>query len=187
MANLNEFSLLASLLRYPTESYESDAKQCCESLSDECSSVVAPLRDFHDQIRPLAVEAIQVLYTSTFDLNPVCSLEVGWHLFGENYERGEFLVKMRKELREHAVEESTELPDHLTYALELLGRMESQDATDFGTLCIAPALEKMRKAVEGKSNPYELVLLSIERLLKLRYPDAESEMATAQPDFYILN
>lgn len=187
MAILNEFDLLASLLRYPTESYERDTDRCSELFDEECVPVVELLRDFFEQIRPLTVEAIEVLYTSTFDLNPICSLEVGWHLFGENYERGEFLVKMRGKLRKHGVDESTELPDHLAHALELLARMDQQEATDFATLCIVPALEKMRKAMENKSNPYELVLLAIERLLKLRYPMDESDMATAQPAFHILN
>ena len=187
MAQLNEFHLLASLLRYPEQGCEFDMERYCELFGTECAGVSDPLRDFFEQIRPLTVEDLQVLYTSTFDLNPVCSLEVGWHLFGENYERGEFLVKMRGELREHGIEESTELPDHLAHALELLARMEPQGATDFATLCIVPALGKMRKAMEDKSNPYECVLLAIEGLLMLRYPMAESEMATAQPAFHILN
>ena len=187
MAKLNEFGLLASLLRYPEDNYLLDVERCREFFSIECANIGDPLQDFFEQIQPLTEEDIQVLYTSTFDLNPICSLEIGWHLFGENYERGEFLVKMRRELREHGVEELTELPDHLTHALEVLGRMEPQEASDFATLCIVPALEKMFRSIEGKSSPYELVLLAIGRLLTLRHPMPKSEMVMAQPAFHILN
>src|SRR5215469_15396248 len=126
MAGANEFSLLAKLLRYPMEEYAHEAEECCAFFLDDCPQVGTRLRDFLEQIRPLALEDVQVLYTATFDLNPVCSLELGWHLFGENYERGELMVKMRAELRRHSIEESGELPDHLTHALELLGRMEQE-------------------------------------------------------------
>ena len=94
---------------------------------------------------------LQELYAATFDLDPHCSLEVGWHLFGENYERGEFLVKMRVELRRLGVGESTELPDHLTHALAALGRMEPQEAAEFATACLFPALDKMCAATAGAS------------------------------------
>ena len=45
--------------------------------------------------RGMSVEDLQELYTRTFDWNPDTSLEIGWHLYGENYERGEFLVEVR--------------------------------------------------------------------------------------------
>ena len=31
---------------------------------------------------------IEETFTRTFDVNPACALEVGWHLFGEEYARG---------------------------------------------------------------------------------------------------
>jgi len=39
----------------------------------------------------------------TFDINPACALEVGWHLFGEDYMRGQFLVRMREELSKYEI------------------------------------------------------------------------------------
>jgi len=145
------------------------------------------LGEFLEQTRSFSVEGLQELYAATFDLDPACSLEVGWHLFGENYERGEFLVKMRGELRRLGVAESTELPDHLAHALAALGHMEPQEAADFATACLFPALDKMRAALKGKSNPFENVLLAAGFVLEHRYPRPDPETLPAEPAFRILN
>jgi nitrate reductase delta subunit len=187
MADMNEFGLLAALLRYPEDGYEQEAERCCRFFAANYPQMEDPISQFFEQTRTLTLEALQALYTATFDLNPLCSLEVGWHLFGENYERGEFLVKMREELRRHGIVESTELPDHLTHALELLGRMEPQEASSFATACLFPALDKMVAEMAGKSNPFENVLLSVERLLALRYPRPAPETRAPEPAFSILN
>jgi nitrate reductase delta subunit len=113
------------------------------------------------------LESLQELYTRTFDLNPVCSLEIGWHLFGEEYERGAFLVKMRQELRAHAIPESTELPDHLTHVLRLMSNLEPDEAAALASRFVLPAIEKMLAGLEGKGNPYEAVLRNVRDALAL--------------------
>jgi len=76
-------------------------------------------------------------------MNPVSTLEIGWHLFGEQYERGEFLVNMRGRLREAGIPEIGELPDHLLHVLPLLDRLDPQDARAFADTFVLPALEKI--------------------------------------------
>jgi nitrate reductase molybdenum cofactor assembly chaperone len=187
MTGANEFDLLVSLVGYPGEEYPSKAVLCLEVLAESDPEAAAPLGEFLEQTRSFSVEGLQELYAATFDLDPACSLEVGWHLFGENYERGEFLVKMRGELRRLGVDESTELPDHLTHALAALGHMEPQEAADFATACLFPALDKMRAAVKGKSNPFENALLAVSHVLEHRYPRPDPETLPAEPAFRILN
>lgn len=187
MAEANEFSMLAMLLRYPENGYAPEAEHCRNFFSAEWPEAAALLHDFVEKTHAYSLEDLQAIYTATFDLNPVCSLEMGWHLFGENYERGEFLVKMRRELRRHSVVESNELPDHLTHALDLLNCMEPEEAAVFSTACLFTALDKMRAAIENKSNPFECILLAIVRLLELRYPRPEMDKPAAQPAFSILN
>jgi nitrate reductase molybdenum cofactor assembly chaperone NarJ/NarW len=183
----NEFELLAELLRYPAEGYASEAVRCCDALAAGGPEIAAPLDEYLKQTGGLSLEDLQVLYTTTFDLDPVCSLEVGWHLFGENYERGEFLVRMRGELRRLGVKESTELPDHLSHALEALGRMEPEEAADFAAACLFPALDKMAAGIKGKPNPFENVLFAAARLLELQYPRLEPATVSAEPAFRILD
>ena len=187
MPAANEFEMLAGLLRYPTKDHTEGAARSCEELAAANPDIAAPLNEFLERTRCLSLEDLQVLYTSTFDLDPICSLEVGWHLFGENYERGEFLVRMRGELRRLGVTESAELPDHLSHALEALGRMEPEEAAEFAAACLFPALDKMTAGIKGKSNPFENVMVAAVQLLELRYARAELSMVPAEPAFHILD
>jgi len=113
--------------------------------------------------------AMQELYIQTFEFNPACTLEIGWHLFGENYERGEFLVRMRGLLRQHGIAETTELPDHLTHVLQLIGRMEPGEAVRLVGEAVLPALEKIRLPDD---NPYREVLDTVREKLTADFPNA---------------
>ena len=123
-----------------------------------------------DQLRYPTDPERQELYVQTFEFNPACTLEIGWHLFGENYERGEFLVRMREELRRHGIAESTELPDHLTYMLPLLARMDHREGAELAGQYVLPALGKIREAL--KDNPYSALIAAVEKALDADFPDA---------------
>ena len=169
MSHAELFDSLAALLRYPDESYPRSADACKSALLDEQPEILALAEDFRRRVSSLSTEDLQELFTQTFDLNPVCSLEVGWHLFGEQYERGEFLVRMRQQLRRFEIPETTELPDHLTHVLSVLGRMEPEEAEEFAGACVYPALDKMSKGLAGKENPFEFVLDLVTRVTESRY------------------
>jgi nitrate reductase delta subunit len=152
------YDAFAELLRYPGEGYHLRVEACRQApggLSPEADRL---LGEFAAAVAPLSVADLEELYTSTFDLDPVCSLELGWHLFGENYSRGEFLVAMRQTLRRLGLEETTELPDHLTQVLRALGRMGPAEADRFSVNFVLPALEKMQAGLAGKKCPFENVL-----------------------------
>ncbi len=127
-----------------------------------------------EQLRYPGEPAMQELYIQTFEFNPACTLEIGWHLFGENYERGEFLVRMRDELRRHGIVETTELPDHLTHVLQLIGRMEREEACRLAGEIVLPALDKMQMT---EDNPYRPVFEDIRKKLRADFPDAPQRRA----------
>ena len=99
------YDLLAQVLSYPREEYPGVVRQCEQLLRQESPAAARPLEHFAERVRTLPLEDLEELFTRTFDLNPVCCLEVGWHLYGEDYNRGAFLVKMRQLLRSHGVAE----------------------------------------------------------------------------------
>jgi nitrate reductase delta subunit len=125
----------------------------------------------------MAPEEVEEMFTRTFDINPACGPEVGWHLFGENYSRGEFLVRMRQELRRHGLPESTELPDHLAHVLAVLARLTPDEADPFAERFVLPALDKMIAGLSGKDNPYEKLLEAVRRLTTVRHAPAAPEVS----------
>ena len=127
-------------------------------------------QELADQLRYPDDPAAQELYVQTFEFNPACTLEIGWHLFGENYERGEFLVRMREQLRRYGIPESTELPDHLTHLLALIERLEHHEAEELAGQALIPALAKIQKALEGKH--YNDLIAAIGAKLEADFPDA---------------
>ena len=174
------FEMLADLLRYPGEDYLPHLADCARVLAPVEPEAARMLEDLAARLEGQTVEQMQELFIQTFDLSPVCSLELGWHLFGENYDRGTLLVKMRQELRRYGLPESEELSDHLTHALALLSRMEPERAEEFAAACVLPALAKMLEALAGKENPMENIVQAIARVLRSRYPQsAETEAEPA--------
>lgn len=129
--------VVASLLSYPDATFHDRAPL---------------IPDFHDEIAHVSLEGMQELYTMTFDLNPVATLEVGWHLWGEQYERGRFLADLRAKQAQLGIDEGTELPDHLTTLLPMAAEDE-----DLAKKVIA-ALDKIAKPLEEQGNPYRHVI-----------------------------
>lgn len=159
------FDLLAEALRYPQAGCVETAERCREAFEKQIPDAAPLLAQFVETIRDLSAAGLEELYTRTFDLNPVCCLDLGWHLYGEDYERGNFLVRVRQELRRHGLAESTELPDHLTQVLPLLGRMPPAEAEGFARSFVLPALTKMRAGLNGLHNPYEFLLQAAQELI----------------------
>lgn len=131
-------SLLAPLLAYPAPDYQTRLRECVAATPSR------QMEDFARSIDGLSAEALQELYTQTFDWSPDTTLDIGWHLFGENYDRGDFLVKVRGALRTHGLAESRELPDHLSHVLQLLDRMPVEERPEFAAKYVLPALDKLR-------------------------------------------
>lgn len=171
-----ELEFLARLFTYPGDEYGTAVETAVD-----CASVAVPaLSAFAEAIRKLSLGDLQALYTSTFDLQPQCSLDIGWHLFGEDYERGKFLARMRRELRAHNIPESCELPDHLSHALLLLARMEPVRAENFAAAVVGPAVERMLGSIPA-SNAFTPLLRAAQQLIELHcHPAFEAASPAAE-------
>jgi nitrate reductase molybdenum cofactor assembly chaperone NarJ/NarW len=162
-----QLEALAALFTYPGTDYMGATENAVT-----CSGSVAPsLIKFARDIAAMPLSGLQELYTTAFDLSPLCALDLGWHLFGEDYKRGLFLARMRRELRAHNIPETCELPDHLSRALLLLAHMGPSQAEEFAYAVMAPALERMLKCMPS-DNLFICLLQAVQQLITLHFPAA---------------
>jgi nitrate reductase delta subunit len=149
----------------------------CLSALDPADDAAAALQRFAQQTDALSLTDLQEQYTAVFDLNPACTLDLGWHLFGETRERGGFLVVLRADLERVGVPEVTELPDHLSHVLSLLGREEPGRAAVLAAL-VAPAVAAVRAALEERGSVYADLLAAVDSLVARRGAGAMTEAVT---------
>lgn len=164
MAAQGLFSSLALLFEYPGAGYLDNAGGCGTLIARSSPWAFDGFNEFLNSVEALPSEDLEELFTRTFDLNPSCALEIGWHLFGEDVRRGAFLVWMRDKLRAHGLSESGELPDHLSCALSLVENLAPDDADEFAATCLVPALDKMIQGFGDGENPYKSLLECIRDL-----------------------
>ncbi len=154
-----------------------DGQQPPDALADATSSA----NTFAEAIRAHDLNDLEEAYTRTFDINPACALEVGWHLFGEEYIRGLFMVRIREEMRKYNVHETVELPDHIAHVLAVTAAMPAAEATRFVCACLLPAVKKMNLALANKETPYRHMVAAIESLLMLQWGEAFAKAQAESP------
>ena len=177
----------ARLLTYPSEYTAQTAELLYVVLTDELPESALDIARFGSYVEQHSAWELEEAFTGTFDVNPECALEVGWHLFGEEYARGLFLVRMREELRKYGLPESSELPDHIAHVLAVVAAMPQHEASRFVTACVQPAVEKMNSALAEKDTPYRHVISSLAGLMEQKWgtprsPDGPSVLESRSED-----
>lgn len=149
---------LAPLFTYPGDGYAERAGEEARLLR------LASLRAFADAVAGLPVTDLQERFVEAFDLDPDCAPDLGWHLFGERYERGEWLAGLRADLRRVGLEPSTELPDHLTNVLRLLAHDQPAKAQELAQV-VAPAFETLHAGLERRESPFRHALAAVREIV----------------------
>lgn len=162
------YERLADLLEYPGDDWGVLVEMCKRQVSAERPDVASDFLEFCQQVETLSVAELQELYTRTFDLNPVCALEIGYHVFGENYKRGVLLARLRQTELPYDLGQDRQLPDYLPVLLRLLVRLDDMELRSalISELMI-PAVEKMIEALSQNENPYAGLVRMIRRALEL--------------------
>jgi nitrate reductase molybdenum cofactor assembly chaperone len=119
-----------------------------------------------------APAAVQEQYVAAFDLDPACSLDVGWHLFGEAPERGAFLASLREDLARAGIYERGNLPDHLPTILRLIAREDEESAAALAAI-IAPAVTHLREFLRARGSPFADTIDAVARALDARQRQEE--------------
>jgi len=181
---MNTFFLaVADLLEYPPPAWDDAVRRCRAALSGTFPEVDGPLERFEQKMVAMPHAEREELYVHTFELNPPCTLEVGYHVFGETYKRGTFLAHLRREEDRYGLELNQQLPDFLPVLLRLLGIIDDLELRDslIGT-CIIPAIETIVGAMKDKDNPYGDLLTSLLAALRADRGMRADELEAHHPE-----
>ena len=164
---------ISLLLSYPDSHYLQLVELLFLIVQSELPEAAKGLSEFGKFVEQCGEHEFEEAYTRTFDVNPSCALEIGWHLFGEDYMRGQFLVRMRGELAKYQIPESGELPDHLTHVLPVVAMMPSEEAHQFSHACVFPAIHKMQASLDKNQSPFRHLIRCLLLVLEQQYGASE--------------
>ena len=138
------YATLAGLFSYPGEDFGDVVGRVQVFLNDTSTEAAAELQPFTEYAEQATRIEIEELYTRSFDVQAVTTLDVGYVLFGDDYKRGELLVNLNREHREAGVDCGTELPDHLPNVLRLLDVIDKPDLrNELVAKIVGPAMRKI--------------------------------------------
>lgn len=167
-AVLDVWDDIAALADYPRDShYITCVLQCAERATASAAAAAAPLAQFRDRVAERSLGDLQEQYVAAFDVDPACTLEIGWHLFSDGPERGPWLAALREELAEAGVEETGELPDHLAHLLQLIARTDAVRARELASQ-IAPVVQQIRDRLAARNHEFTALLDAAAILLRSR-------------------
>jgi nitrate reductase delta subunit len=158
---VSAFDALAALSAYPRADLNQRVRECASALHATSPGAAEEIERFAYATAETPLDVLQDVYVAAFDFDPDCALELGWHLFGDSFERGEFMATIRERLDRVGIPETEGLPDHLANVLPLLAREEPSKA---GALAakIAPAIVHVRTALKDRRNFYVHLLAAID-------------------------
>ncbi len=154
------YSEIASLFDFPEAEYLSHCDRALKVLLESYPEAAMELQRFVDGI-PRETLDLQELYTRTFDVQAITTLDVGYVMFGDDYKRAELLANLS---REHAAVENScgvELGDHLPNILRLIPRLAKTGFSETG----GPASELIQELIQ------QIVIPSL--MLMIREFDSE--------------
>lgn len=150
--NIDHYEKLANLFSYPESGYKDKVKEAEIVLLNHYPETLSTFKQFSDFVISCSLNEITEIFTRTFDVQAITTLDVGYVLFGDDYKRGELLVNLNREHREAGNECNGELADNLSNLLPLLSKMKNHDIrTDLVEIIIMPGLNKIIKEFDSKN------------------------------------
>lgn len=170
MTDLRLYERIAELFVYPEDGCAESWLEVIAVIRPDHPGVAAELEQFLDKTSQLSLDGLEELYTRTFDLDPTVTLEIGWHLFGESYDRGRFLAALRESLHRAGVDEDGELPDHLATVFRFIPVLREDQRDWWIHQYPLMAIDRMLESLERSGSPYLHLLTAIARWLRAVHP-----------------
>jgi nitrate reductase molybdenum cofactor assembly chaperone len=176
MKDLGHYPVIARLFRYPAEKeifHSADWRNIVMKHAPELSHY---LEAFISHTESHTLEYRQEYFVSTFDVQPLCCLDIGYVLFGEDYRRGQFMANLKMEHRKAGNDCGKELPDHLPVILNLLPKLRDEKfAEEIVWSLLIPAVEEMIAGFRSDDNHYKGLLKILLAIMNMDYPASEFE------------
>lgn len=150
------YGLFAQLLEYPRGDVAEAARACQALLAHDHAEAAVLVAEFAAAAAGAPPGRLEELYSATFDLDAICHLYVGYHLFGESYKRSALLVGLKQRYRAAGLDPGSELADHVAVLLRYLSVLEDAGlARELVGEAMLPALDRMTRKNEGGERPDE--------------------------------
>jgi nitrate reductase assembly molybdenum cofactor insertion protein NarJ len=144
MENRLHYRLIASLFEYPDAGYPERVAQIRVFLDEEYPKAAEQLGKFLEYLPANDVIAMQELFTRSFDVQAIATLDLGYVLFGDDYKRGELLANLNREHVDARNDCGTELADYLPNILRLMSVLRDEELIeDLAYAIVGPALLEM--------------------------------------------
>lgn len=167
----NLYTLLGEVLRFPKEDVRPAVDKCISILveSQYPEEAVNELKNFRKDLDRVSVEALQELYSYTFELVSDTTLDLGYYIY-DGFKRGTNLQTIKSMYREKGFPYDDvakgELPDNLSVALQFLGFLKDEELRkDFTKTFVIQALEKLYRNFQTKKNAYRHLINAIYKIL----------------------
>ena len=146
MSHLDHYSRIAAMFEYPGIEFPQRIKTIIEELEtqEKYQEAVSEIKMFFGFLPVDDLKKMQELFTRSFDVQSVTTLDLGYVLFGDDYKRGDMLANLNREHRLAGNELNNELSDHLPNLLRLIPKLTDEEVLhELVEEIIAPALRIM--------------------------------------------
>lgn len=157
--------LFSHLLSYPNKDIKKNTIKLIRSIENELNNKDASeindyLKIFFYYLEKTSLIEQEEVYTQTFEVQSITTLDTGYILFGDDYKRAELLVNLNNEMNAHSINCGYELADYLPNILLLLNVLDDTKLKeDIINIIVYPAIKRMiadfdSKIIEKKSQIY---------------------------------
>jgi nitrate reductase molybdenum cofactor assembly chaperone NarJ/NarW len=156
------YELFAEILDYPGPHFAACVQDCTALLELESPEFAGTLGRFQRYQSAVPLGELQEAYTSVFDMQPECTLNLGYQLLGDDWRRSILLFKLKEMYEANNFGSGCELPDHLCVLLRFLAILKnSSEAAELVDDCLLPTLSRMAASIQLGESPYRWVLQAL--------------------------
>mgnify|MGYP001560870012 CR=1 FL=1 len=154
------YGQLAECFDFPSPGFDTRGRVLLDLLRQDYPDAAVEMERFLGGL-PQDVLDRQELFTRTFDVQSITTLDIGYVLFGDDYKRAELLSNLSREHKQLENDCAGELADHLSNVLRLIPKLsDSEVRTELVREIMVPALMLMIREfdperVEKKKDYYQ--------------------------------